>query len=107
MCLSPRRVWLGPNIINMYRTKTCGELRLANIGEKVTLAGWVQSVHNLGALTFVDLRDRSGILQIVFDEDIPDSVAINEAVEIAKTYGQSASGGFVNAVLAKFVKQGD
>ena len=47
---------------------------------------------------------RLAIYEIVFDKDIPDSVAINEAVEIAKTYGQSASGGFVNAVLAKIAK---
>lgn len=50
---------------------------------------------------------RLAVYEILFDEDIPASVAINEAVELAKKYGQENSGSFVNAVLAKFVKQGD
>lgn len=50
---------------------------------------------------------RVAVYEIVFDEDIPNSVAINEAIEIAKTYGQENSGAFVNAILAKFIKSGD
>lgn len=50
---------------------------------------------------------RLAVYELLYDEEIPDSVAINEAVEIAKTYGQENSGGFVNAILAKIVKPGD
>ena len=55
----------------MYRNITCGELRLAHVGQEPVLAGWVQTVRNLGAMTFIDIRDRYGITQLVADENTP------------------------------------
>lgn len=67
----------------MYRTKTCGELRHTDAGTVVTLSGWVQKVRAMGAMAFIDLRDRYGITQIVVDETSP-----RELIEKAESLGR-------------------
>lgn len=60
---------MAESMKGLHRSHRCTEVSSANIGEKVTVMGWVQKRRNLGSLIFIDLRDRSGLLQIVFDED--------------------------------------
>ena len=67
----------------MYRTHTCGELRTKHQGNKVTLAGWIQRKREFGGMTFIDLRDRYGITQLVFDDHTP-----AELMEIVKKTGR-------------------
>lgn len=61
--------------MNSYRTHTCSELRAANIGKPTTLIGWVDSVRDHGGVIFIDLRDRSGITQVVFHPEVNQDVA--------------------------------
>ncbi len=69
----------------MYRTKTCGELRLADKGNKVTLSGWVQRARKMGGMTFVDIRDRYGITQAVFDNSV-DAGLCEKANRLGREY---------------------
>ena len=75
----------------MYRTKTCGELRLADAGSTVTIAGWVQKTRKMGGMTFVDLRDRYGITQVVFDND-HNSALTEAANHLGREYVVQISG---------------
>jgi len=61
----------------MYRTHTCGELRLADINKEVNLAGWVQTIRKFGSITFVDIRDRYGITQLLFNEKLTEQLDKN------------------------------
>ena len=54
----------------MYRSHTCGELRISDVKKEITLAGWVQTIRKFGSITFVDLRDRYGITQLLFSENL-------------------------------------
>jgi len=81
----------------MYRTHTCGELRAEHIGQEVTMAGWVQKSRDKGFMIWVDLRDRYGITQLIFDEERTPK----EMVEKAKDLGRE----FVIQVTGKVIER--
>jgi aspartyl-tRNA synthetase len=69
----------------MYRTNTCGELKIEDVGKKVTLSGWIQRSRDLGGMTFIDLRDRYGLTQLVFNMDT-DASLCNEARRLGREF---------------------
>lgn len=83
----------------MYRTHNCGELRLSEVGQSVTLCGWVQRTRKMGGMTFVDLRDRYGITQLVFNEET-DAALCAQANKLGREYVIQVTG-IVNERYAK------
>ena len=69
MCIFASKLKKENNLLLMYRTNTCGELRIANLNQEITLAGWVQKNRKFGGMIFIDLRDRYGITQLVFNQE--------------------------------------
>ena len=69
----------------MYRSNTCGELRLSDAGKVVTLAGWVQRARKMGGMTFVDMRDRYGVTQVVFNNE-SDATLCEAANHLGREY---------------------
>ncbi len=75
----------------MYRNRTCGELRITDCGTEVTLSGWVQRTRKMGGMTFVDIRDRYGITQVVFNNEVNEELC-NNANKLGREYVVQISG---------------
>ena len=88
---------MAESMQGLKRTHRCGELSAANVGETVNIMGWVQKNRNKGGLVFVDVRDRSGIIQVVFDEGSVDAALIEKAAKLRSEY--------VVAVVGKVAKR--
>ena len=76
----------------MLRTHTCGELRLHHVQQQITLAGWVQRVRNKGGLIWVDLRDRYGVTQLIFEEGSTDKAWLEKAAQLGREFVVQAAG---------------
>ena len=77
---------MAESMKGLKRTHRCAELSAANVGEKVTIMGWVQKNRNKGGLVFVDVRDRSGIIQVVFEEGKSEAALIEKAAKLRAEY---------------------
>jgi aspartyl-tRNA synthetase len=84
----------------MYRSHNCGELRISNAGEQVTLSGWVQKVRNKGGMIWIDLRDRYGITQLVIEEGVSSKEIIENSKKLGREFVISTSG----KVIERFSK---
>ena len=76
----------------MYRSHNCGELRLENVHEQITLSGWVQKVRNKGGMIWVDLRDRYGITQLALEDEVSSREAMETAKKLGREYVITATG---------------
>jgi aspartyl-tRNA synthetase len=76
----------------MYRTHTCGELRISHVGQEITLSGWAQTVRDKGYMMFIDLRDRYGVTQLLFNEDISTPELLEEARKVGREFVLQAKG---------------
>lgn len=80
---------MAESMNGLKRTHRCGELSIANAGETVTIMGWVQKNRNKGGLVFIDVRDRSGIIQVVFEEGSTDAALIEKAARLRSEIGRA------------------
>ncbi|MDX1427901.1 MAG: OB-fold nucleic acid binding domain-containing protein, partial [Salegentibacter mishustinae] len=76
----------------MYRSHTCGELNAASIGQEVKLSGWVQKIRDKGFMVWVDLRDRYGITQLIFDEERSSTELMEKAQKLGREFVIQVSG---------------
>ncbi len=83
---------------NMFRTHNCGELRLEDVNKEVVLSGWIRKVRDKGGMTWIDLRDRYGITQLIFEEGKSDAVLLERAKKLGREYVVKAQGKVVERI---------